>query len=489
MDYVDQLCSSLAHHEIDRQDFIKRALRTGVGMATIGSLLKIYTGPDARAAAASLSSHDAASGFNWKKYAGSTLHLHKSAHPYVNVLKKYLPDFTKLTGITVSIDETAEQQYFDKLKLGLSAKQPFDVFMLGAYMSWEYGPAGYCEDLSTYWKDPSKTSPDWNVNDFFPNVLKSDSWDGTPGDAPGAGNAHQWALPWGWEINTLVYRRDLFQKHGIAVPRTYPEILIAAAKIKKAEPNIIPWLARGNLSWDTIHPGYLSGFHSYGAVDFDQHLKPKMNSPQGVQFTEIFMNLIKNYGPPSGRWTGYGPFEIGAAMGAGQVAMFHDADLLGFFNDLPGASKIGGQKKMGWAPSPNAGGGNHGSNIWIWSLGLNSASKNKDAAWYFMQWVTSKNYLMKAAPLGHVDTTRKSVFNTPAYQALLASHPGFLSTFKEQSPQSKIFFTPQPLFINTTTKWAGALQDVYAGKTTVKAGLDTLASTIETQLSQNGISR
>lgn len=490
MDYVDDLCVALAYDEIGRKEFMKRALRTGVSLAGVGALLKIYTpSAEARAAADSLRSLTAKSGFNWKKYAGTTIHLRLSNHPYVTALLPDLPTFKTLTGIKVTYDITAEEQYFDKLKLGLSGRSSaFDVFMLGAYMSWEYGPAGWAEDMKPYINDPSKTAPEWDFTDFFPNVVHNDSWDGIAGHAPGTGNMHQWAFPWGWEINTLVYRRDLFQKHGLKVPSTYPQVLQVAAKLKSLEPGIIPFLARGELSWNTIHPGFLSGFHSYGAVDFDHKLHPQMNSPQAVAFTDLFVKLVKSYGPPAGRWTGYGPFDLGAAMGAGQVAMFHDADLLGFFNDLPGAGKISGKGKIGWALSPNHGGPNHGSNIWIWSLGLNAASQNKDAAWYFIQWATSKQHLLfGATKYGHVDTTRKSVFNSPAYQDRLAQHPGYLQTFKTQSPQSNIWFTPQPLFFTTTTNWAGVLQDIYAGKTSTKAGLNALANKITAQFKQLGL--
>jgi multiple sugar transport system substrate-binding protein len=493
MHFLDELCANFVNGEVNRRDFIKRATQAGIGMAGISFLLEACSGGQQSTAsnATSGGSSAATSGaFDWKRYSGTKIHLQLSKHPYVQALMPQIPEFQRLTGIDVTYEITPEEQYFDKLKLGLSQKSSsFDIFMLGAYMTWEYGPAGWLEDLGPYVKDSAKTAADWDVNDFFPNTISNDSWDGTPGDSPGSGSAHQWAFPWGWEINVLVYRKDIFRKHGLTVPATYPQLVQTAMKLKSLEPKMIPFLARGGLSWDTIHPGYLSGFHSYGARDFDDNLKPAMNSPQGVEFTDLFVNLVKNYGPPPGRWTGYGVFDVAAAMGAGDLCMFHDATSLAYFQDLPGASAIGGQGKIGVSVSPNKSGGDHGSNIWIWSLGMNSASTNKDAAWYFIQWATSKEYLLKAATRGHADTTRKSVFNSPQYVAMLSNHAGYLETFRRQAPQSKIFFTPQPLFFTTTTNWAGVLQDIYGGKTTTKAGLDKLASDIAAQFEQHAISK
>ncbi len=491
MNSADELCASFAHREVSRGDFVKRALQLGIGMSAIGALLDIYApGAEGREAANVLAANAPGGGFDYKKYSGKTVRLRLSKHPYVEALMPDIPTFEKQTGIKVLSDVTPEEQYFDKLKLGLSQKSSdFDVCMLGAYMTWEYGPAGWVEDLRPYMNDKSKTTPEFDEADFFPNTLHNDSWDGTPGDAPGSGSAKQWALPWGWEINTLVYRQDILKKHGLSVPQSYPDIFKTALKLKSAEPKMIPFLARGELNWDTIHPGYLSAFASYGAHDFDSQLKPVMNSPDGVAFTDTFMRILKEAGPPAGRWTGYGVFDMGAAMGAGDVCMYHDADLLGFFQDLPGASKIGGQKKMAWAMSPGKNGPT-GSNIWIWSIGLNAGSKEKDAAWLFMQWAAGKQHLLYGATKhGHVDTVRKSVFNNPAYQARLSQHTGYIETFKKQAPISKIEFTPQPLFFQTTTSWAGTLQNIYEGKTTTKAGLDKLAADIGNTMSQRGISK
>jgi hypothetical protein len=43
------------------------------------------------------------------------------------------------------------------------------------------------------------------------------------------------------------------------------------------------------------------------------------------------------------------------------------------------------------------------------------------------------------------------------------------------------------LFFTTTTNWAGALQDIYAGKTSTKAGLNALANKITAQFKQLGL--
>ena len=53
-----------------------------------------------------------------------------------------MSDFTELTGITVKADLVPEADYFTKLNTELAGGTgKHDVFMLGAYFIWQYGPA------------------------------------------------------------------------------------------------------------------------------------------------------------------------------------------------------------------------------------------------------------------------------------------------------------------------------------------------------------
>ena len=82
--------------------------------------------------------------FNWKAYEGTTLNVMFNEHTYANAIIEKLPEFEEQTGIKVEYSTTPEANYFDKLNTALSSRsgQP-DIFMTGAYQTWEYAPAGY----------------------------------------------------------------------------------------------------------------------------------------------------------------------------------------------------------------------------------------------------------------------------------------------------------------------------------------------------------
>ena len=84
--------------------------------------------------------------------------------------------------------------------------------MTGAYQTWRYGPAGWIVDLNEFIKDPAKTNPNYNWDDVLPNLRASTSWSGVPVAALGGDGAKQWAIPWGFELNSIAYNQRIFDE-------------------------------------------------------------------------------------------------------------------------------------------------------------------------------------------------------------------------------------------------------------------------------------
>ena len=422
--------------------------------------------------------------FDWKAHSGTEIKLMLNKHPYADALVAHLDEFVELTGIQVTYDIFPEDEYFDKVTVTLSSKSSeYSVFMTGAYQVWQYAPPGYMEDLKPYMSDPNKTGPEWDQADIFQNLLDSLAWNLKVGDPLGTEDAKQWALPWAFETNTLIYRKDIFDKHGLTPPKDMPELVELCAKLKELEPDMYPIAVRGTRSWATIHPGFLSAYNGYGAKDYDPFPKPAMNSPQAVEFTKMWVDMVKNYGPTA--WTSYIWYEVGSDLGQGRACMIYDADILGYFQNQEGATPVSG--KLAWAPGPGAPGAEPAPNMWIWSLGMNSSSETKDAAWYLLQWATGKDFLLKGVrgKYSMVDPVRKSVWADAEFQKKLENFTDYYKTFQTIIDNCKVYFTPQPMFFETTTEWAATLHEIYNGEDAQEA-LDKLANKLERTLKRAG---
>ena len=422
--------------------------------------------------------------FNWKQQDGKTINVLFNQHTYSEGILMKLAEFEAATGIKVNHSTVPEENYFDKLTTLLSSRggDP-DVYMTGAYQVWEYAPPGYMEDLDPFIKDSAKTDAGYDFNDFFPGIVGALRWDLVPGHKVGTGKL--WALPLGFETNCVTYNKDVLAKHGIAVPKTIKELVEAANKLNKFEGEGTYGIAvRGTRNWATIHPGYMTTFSNYGAQDLaieNGKLVSKVNSKEAVEMTEMWVNMIKSSGSPT--WANYTWYQCGADIGARKAAIMFDADILGYFNNVAGSSDQAG--KLASAPPPLPEGKSKiNANLWVWSLGMNSASQNKDAAWLFIQWFTAKPYqTFSVVDFKAVDPPRQSVFNNADFQKRLAEMDGFADMFAKTVPGTTIQFTPNPNFFELTTEWAATLQDLVAGRySSTQAAMDELKAKMDRAL-------
>jgi multiple sugar transport system substrate-binding protein len=425
--------------------------------------------------------------FNWRAFEGESLKLLLNQHPYQQALVGELDKFTELTGINVTYDVFPEQNYFDKVTIDLQAgdASTYDVFMTGAYMIWQYAPAGWMEPLEGYINDPSKTNPDYDFEDILADLRNSEMWNLEPG-AANLGQGSQYAIPWGWEANAYMYRQDIFEANGLTPPTSLDELVEVSKKLKEINPDMAGIVVRGSLNWATIHPGFMTMYSSFGCKDYNEKMQPQMNTPCAVEVTEKWIDMVRSAGPEA--WTTYTWYQAGSDFGAGKAATLFDADILGYFQNQPGTAAEEVLGNIAWAPGPRGPNGELRTNIWIWSLAMNAGSKKKDAAWLFMQWATGKDFLTTAAvDYSMVNPVRQSIWDNPDFQAKMAEQADYLETFQTISANDmKIQFTPQPLFFETTTEWAQALQDIYAGQP-AQERLDRLVASLTEQLKDAGI--
>jgi multiple sugar transport system substrate-binding protein len=401
-----------------------------------------------------------------RQFAGTTITWAYAIHPYADAVVAQLPEFEKLTGIKVRPELYPDDTYWNKLTVQLTTKSPaWDVVGTGIQPAWDLTPAGLLEPLNKYLADPKLTEAGYDYGDFFPALRSALTWS-LKGDqiaTPGSGNV--WAIPHAFENIQLLYRKDILDKYQIKVPQTPQEMVAACTALKSADPSITPLAVRGVRFWSSIHTAPISIATSYGVRDFikkGNEADTGLDSPASIKFHEDYVAMIKNCAGPSfanDNW-----YQVVDGISSGRTAMAIDSNMFGFWNDVAGKPSSG---KIAFAPplrAPEA--KNFDSNIWIWSLAINAASKKKAAAWLFIQWATSKEVELKGALAGKlVNPPRASTWENKAWLAY-ASEPqfnNFAGTFKSVQDRSALQFTPRVGFGNAMNAWAVALQKMVNG--------------------------
>ena len=119
---------------------------------------------------------------------------------------------------------------------------------------------------------------------------------------------------------------------------------------------------------------------------------------------------------------------------------------------------------------------------------MSNFSKDKDATWYWMQWANGpENAMFGGVEANQVNPVRSSVWASGDFDAKVrGTSPGYMEQYESSIGGSEIKFTPQPLFFETTTEWAAALQEMQTGSN-VDETLDKLAGKIDGMMKDVGL--
>ena len=167
-------------------------------------------------------------------------------------------------------------------------------------------------------------------------------------------NGQVMAIAFMQNAQNLYYRKDLFDKHGIKVPTTYPEMIAAARTLKEKEPSIEFPIAQTFSKGFDSQVEFVNMFVGSGGRFFKAgSAQPDFNSEAGVRTLENMRAMTQFMTPnylASNSDDVMNQFQQGkAAMGvlwASRAARMDD----------PAASKIVGKMEFAAAPAMAAGG-------------------------------------------------------------------------------------------------------------------------------------
>ncbi len=311
-----------------------------------------------------------------EKLNGTTITALLASHDATTAMETMIDEFTDLTGIKVNTKVLASGEMKTMQRSNSSTKTGvFDVYMVDAFTIYEYAKAGYLENLENYLKDTAKT-PEWyDYDDILPAFRE--------GIATVEGEAY--ALPIAGESRFVGYRKDLFEKYSKKVPTTLDELLELAKFFKESEEGIagITFRGAGGTLCGSAHMALAYCFSDDPIINHKTG-EFNVNSPETIQSIQYLLDLSK-YGPDD--IASFNHEDAAALFMQGKSAMWFDATSLAYMVEDPAASKIVGN--IGYFNVPDGPAGGSGA-IAGWSLGVPADSSNKDAAYAFIMFMSSR---------------------------------------------------------------------------------------------------
>lgn len=324
-------------------------------------------------------------GIAWKQFAGTTLRLGMNKHAYTETIRKVLPEFEEKTGIKVIVEDYAQDEFMSKRLVDLSSGAgTYDLVMMDSVCT-QAAQAGWIENLEPWFQRRDLVDLEsYDLNDLAPSWKLAFTY-----------QDDLYAIPVSGEKQMLFYRTDLFKEHGIKVPETFDEVYAAAEYFKKIMPAGI--LVRGQ----KIHTvsNCTGVIWSYGGkiADSLDYNYAVFNTPEAVAGADMYTSLARKFGPAG--IENYTWYECVSDFQQGKASMFLDMSVFMSQLEDPTASTVVG--KVGYAPMPAGPAGSKPTGG-AWAMSMSSSSKNKDAAWLLLSWLTCPETSKKLAAISGV---------------------------------------------------------------------------------------
>jgi sorbitol/mannitol transport system substrate-binding protein len=300
----------------------------------------------------------------------------------------------------VTYDENTERANVEK-DVAAGGGQ-YDVLMIGPNDIGAWSKNKWIDPLTSY----ANSDPSYAVSDILKPIRDALSSNGT-----------LYAVPFYGESSFMMYNKQMFQAAHVTMPAnpTWTQIATLAAKLNNPSKGVAGICLRGKTGWGENLAALDTVVNTFGGQWFDTHWNAHLTSPAFEQATNFYVNLVRKYGE---KGAGNDSFnECLNIMQQKRAAMWYDATVAASTLDAK-PSPIAGN--MGFAPAPVMKTQSSGW-LWSWALALESASKYKSAAWKFMDWATSKQYIAyDAAKNGWASVppgTRTSTYQNPKYLA------------------------------------------------------------------------
>jgi multiple sugar transport system substrate-binding protein len=314
------------------------------------------------------------------------------AHPHYDAMVKLLPAFTERTGIKVVIDQQPVPK-MKELQLAELAK-PEGAYDLASYVvMWkgEYVKKNLIHELAPFFSNAALADPTYEISDLVPAYLENIGLvGGWRGYLAGPG-AKLYGIPYGAETSVLAYRKDIFDKLKLNAPITYYEFE-QLLPILREKTGLGALSTRAKTGHQGVH-AWLLHLNPMGGKVFDVSWRPRFNEQPGIRALK-FLQLAIATGVPGAIEADQN--EMTRAFLQGETAMYLDSTAIFGSVRNPQKSKVDG--KVAYATHPKA--IKSSSQSGGFGLAIPKNSKNSDAAFLLLQWLTSKDQDKAVCRLG-----------------------------------------------------------------------------------------
>lgn len=314
--------------------------------------------------------------------AGSELTVAAVNNPQMEDMQGLAENFTSETDIRVNFQFLPENELRQRVTQDVSLDAGnFDVVMISTYETPIWANNGWIESLDPYFEQLSEEARNgYDLDDIFQAWRTSLSFED-----------QLYSIPFYGESSMLFYRQDLFEDAGLEMPErpTWEEVTELAGELHDPDGGTSGIALRGLPGWGANMAPFATFINTYGGRWYNEDWEPQLDSDEFRAAVRSYTTLARDYGQ-SGITSDNFP-ECLTLFSSGGAAMWYDATVAGGLVSDPGSSEVA--DRVGFAYAPTAVTPNGANWQYAWSLGIEAASRNKEAAFEFIRWATNKDYI------------------------------------------------------------------------------------------------
>ncbi|MFD6416740.1 extracellular solute-binding protein [Streptomyces sp. NPDC060194] len=212
--------------------------------------------------------------------------------------------FKKKTGATVKVEyqqwATAQKKFTTAIEGG--PKQVPDVAEVGTTWVPQFAATGGLVDVS------AEVEKSGLSDDLVEGLKDAGTLDGK-----------QYGMPWYAGVRSVLYRKDVFEKHNLKAPTSWTELQAAAKTLKEKEPKMVSFPVAGGA--EMYATTFIWGAGGELATEQDGKWKSAINSPEAVKGIQFYTDLAKKDKVSPAKVNTWTEKEVGDAWKAGEVAM------------------------------------------------------------------------------------------------------------------------------------------------------------------------
>ena len=324
--------------------------------------------------------------------------------------------FTEQTGIDVEVTLTVIPEMWELMERSFSGEDPpFDLVGVDDLLLVQAARTGHVEPL-----DDLVAVDGYDLGDFPPAALAAVSDGG-----------RLWGLPYCHVSNVLIYRADLFEQHGIAVPQTLDELTEAAVAVQEAA-GVHGIALRGapNCGLNFWEIGSTWG-PSWGVRWYDDEGRPTLDTPELAAAVEHYVDLVRRAGPPNAAEMDF--IDCMACYAQGRAAItIEPANEASIVYDAGGAVAEGTRTEL----IPAGPLGTRHAGLYCPPYAIPALAREKEAAWELAKFLCAPEQVLDdALRSGFVEVARDSLFADERFRSRF--RPELLETAEATRPLAR----------------------------------------------------